>query len=127
MLHDDPIKTGTLTHLIKYGAKVEGHKIGFLTSTLETLFAKGENITIKNLDGFNQSYVSGFKQLVPGKYKKNLTNAIIEFFIGSDLMSLRELIMKNMTEVKNMTITDLLKMTIKRKCETVIIKHFLRS
>ena len=127
VLHDDPIKTGTLTHLIKYGAKVEDHKIGFLTSTLETLFAKGENITIKNLDGFNQSYVSGFKKLVPGKYKKNLTNAIIEFFIGSDLMKLRELIMKNMTEVKDLTITDLLKMTIKRKCETVIIKHFLRS
>ena len=118
----DPSKTNTLISLIQNGAKVEEHKIGFLTASLENLFGKRENITIKSLDGFNQSYVAGFKKLVSIKYKQGLKDAIIDYFVGSDLKTLRKLIMKNMTEIKDMTITDLLKMTIKCKC--FIKRHF---
>ena len=108
-------KTSTLLKLIQFGATVEEHKVGFLTASIKDLFTKGENITIRSLEGFNVSFGAVFKKLVRNSYRMELKDSIVNYFLQSDLKTLRVLIKKNMTDIENLMITDLFKMTLERK------------
>ena len=74
-----------------------------------------DNTTVESLDMFNRTFDIDFIKLVRQSYKQGLKVAIVNKFFKMDLKMLKMLIGKNMSDIENITITDIFQMTLTSK------------